>query len=121
MSNLYNITPNEYEIVKFIDPSKFSTKTGNNYNPGKYGDIELYIMGLITIEEYEERMKNLYLISKNNNYITENEYNSRVNNNELFRKYNNICDYYNNTLNKMLLIFAHLFEIMQLIIIILLK
>ena len=54
--------PSGFDKLLFINPSKFSTKTGNNFSPGKYGDLELYIMGLITIDELLDRKKNYILM-----------------------------------------------------------
>ena len=55
--------PKNHGIYTLKDWSQFSTKTGNNKSPGKYGLLELYSMNLITEEEF---IKELYPTFNNN-------------------------------------------------------
>jgi hypothetical protein len=96
MNNLkknLNNTENKLYKFKFIDESKFSTKTGNNTSPGKYGDYELYLMGLITEEELLNRKNKIYKQLLDNNTITETEYKERVESKEVVRTYDKVVKY----------------------------
>jgi hypothetical protein len=89
-NDIKSAMPTGYDKMIFINPSQFSTAPGNNYNPGKYGDVELYIMGFITIDELLNKKLQLYLQAKQLGYINNTQYNERINNNEVLRVYNNV-------------------------------
>ena len=56
-------------VYTLKDWSKFSTKTGNNRTPGKFGLLEIYSMGLISEFEF---VKYLYPNSKRDNFQNKN-------------------------------------------------
>ena len=87
---------NDLYKFKFINPSKFSTKTGNNRSPGKYGDYELYLLGLIDEEEFINRKINIYNQLLDNKIISQEEYNERVNTSEVIRIYDKVIMYQKN-------------------------
>lgn len=91
--DLYNIIPSKYNLIKIL--TEMSSQVGNNLYPGKYGDFELYVMGLITIDELEKRRMQTYKDALDKKYITQEEYNSRINTKELVQSYINVCKYKN--------------------------
>ncbi len=90
---LYNIIPLDNVLVNIITP--FGSQTSNNFTPGKYGNVELYIMGLITVDELESRIYGNYKIALEKNYINQVEYDSRITTKELIRSYIDIVYYKN--------------------------
>lgn len=91
--DLYNMTPSNYNIVEIL--TQMSSRTGNNLYPGKYGNFELYLMGLIDINELEKRAYDIYKQARDKNYITEEEYNERIKTKEIIRSYINVIKYRN--------------------------
>ena len=83
----------QINIFKFINENEFSPKTGNNTSPGKYGDLELYLMGMIDENELLTRKQAEYNELLNRDIISRDEYNNRINNNEIVRIYNNVISY----------------------------
>ena len=94
-TNIDTVVPTGYDKITFINPAQFSTKTGNNFSPGKYGDLELYIMGLINETELLERKKKLYNEAYTNKLISLEQLNERISNNEVLRVYNNVYQFNN--------------------------
>ena len=72
---------NNYEIYDFKiynGRPDFSTKVGNNVTPGKYSDLELYCMNMISDEELIRRKIKEYEELKKNNLITQEEFIKRT-------------------------------------------
>ena len=96
VNNNNNNNNNNLNKFKFIDEAQFSTKTGNNTSPGKYSDLELYIMGFIDENELLTRKQSEYNELLERNIISTEEYNNRISNNEVVRIYNNVISYEHN-------------------------
>ena len=87
---------NNLKLFKFTERD-FSTKVGNNnYNPGKYSDLELYSMNLITDqEELITRKTEEYEKLLEDEIITEDDFIRRTTNPiEVAREIQNVKRYY---------------------------
>ena len=85
---------NNLKLFKFTERD-FSTKVGNNYNPGKYSDLELYSMNLITDQELITRKTEEYEKLLEDEIITEDDFIRRTTNPiEVAREIQNVKRYY---------------------------
>lgn len=85
---------NNLKLFKF-NSNDFSTKIGNNFVPGKYSDLELYCMNLISERELISRKIDEYQNLLDDKIISEDDFIKRTTNPiEISREIKNVKRYY---------------------------